>query len=510
MSRSVVALVALTVSVATPFSTVEAQQVGQPPSTGSSQPAEAEDTAAPEAEKALLAGAWQGTLDAGVKLRIVFQIQRTAEGKLSATLDSPDQGVKGIRVDEVELVDDRLRMSVKSIGGTFEGKLASGHVVGKWLQGGASLPLDLERTEKPSEIKRPQTPQPPFPYDQRDVTYENRGAGIKLAGTLTLPRAPRPCPAVLLITGSGAQDRDETLLGHKPFLVLADYLTRRGVAVLRVDDRGVGGSSGELSKSTTADLAEDVLAGVEYLKTCPEVDSQRIGLIGHSEGGLIAPLAAVRSPDVAFIVLIAGPGVSGEEILYAQGALIAQAAGSKPEAVASQRALQERLFAVVKDLDGKSSATADLTQEQVAEQLAAAKKRLQEMIVGIAILAPEEQRKAAEATATAQIEMLLTPWFRYFLTYDPYPTLAKVSCPVLAVIGEHDLQVPPAQNLSAIERALQEGGNKDHLVRQLPGLNHLLQTSQSGAPSEYGQIEETIAPAALAVIGDWIVARSVK
>jgi len=454
-----------------------------------------------------LAGTWQGTLDAGVKLRIVFQIQRSADGKLSATLDSPDQGAKGIRVDEVDLSGDVLKMTLKSLGGGFEGKLSTGEIVGKWSQGGLSFPLVLKSTEKPVEIKRPQMPQPPFPYDQREVTYNNEKAGITLSGTLTLPRMPRPCAAVLLITGSGAQDRDETLLGHKPFLVLADYLTRRGVAVLRVDDRGVGGSSGNLAQSTTDDLAADVLAGVEFLKTCPEIDPQRIGLLGHSEGGLIAPLAATRSSQVAFIVLLAGPGVTGEEILYAQGALILRASGAKPEAIARQRGLQERLFAVVKEFARESAPPADAskpTDSKSSADVSATRKRLVEMMSGIEIFLPEEQRQAAQSRAAAQAEMLLTPWFRYFLTYDPYPTLAKLKCPVLALIGEHDLQVPPDQNLPVIEKALISADNMDHSVRELPGLNHLFQTSSSGSPAEYGEIEETIAPAALEVIGDWI------
>ncbi|MBI2826763.1 MAG: alpha/beta hydrolase [Planctomycetia bacterium] len=455
-----------------------------------------------------IAGIWQGTLEVGVKLRIVFHINAADDGKLTGTLDSPDQGAKGIKIDKVEFTDGALRLSIKAIAGAFEGKLdeSTGKIAGKWSQGGASLPLVLEAVDKPPELHRPQEPKRPYPYDEEEVTYENAAAGVKLAGTLTLPRAGGPFAAVLLITGSGAQDRDESLLGHKPFLVLADYLTRRGIAVLRVDDRGVGGSTGNLNEATTEDLAGDALAGVALLKSRKDIDPRRIGLVGHSEGGLIAPLAAIRGDDVAFIVLIAGPGTTGEEILYAQGALIGRAGGATDEAVATQRKIQERMFAVVKEVDRAQ-------REKPAEKpdIAAAEKQLADILVEATADLPDEQKKAAgdaQALAQAQSKQVLTPWFRYFLVYDPRPTLAKIRCPVLAVIGERDLQVPPKENLPEIEKALTSGGNKDFTLRELPGLNHLLQPCKTGSPAEYGQIEETMSPAALELIGDWIVKRS--
>jgi fermentation-respiration switch protein FrsA (DUF1100 family) len=341
-----------------------------------------------------------------------------------------------------------------------------------------SLPLVLERTEKTPELHRPQEPKSPYPYRVEEVVYEN--AGITLAGTLTLPDSGAPFPAVLLISGSGAQDRDETMFGHRPFLVLADNLTRRGIAVLRVDDRGVGGSTGDLSQATSEDLADDVLAGVEYLKTREEINPQQIGLIGHSEGGIIAPIVAVQSPDVAFIVMMAGTGLPGEDILYTQGALIARANGVSEEEIAQNRVLQERLFAVLK-------------QEQndtVAEE------KLREIL---------DETELSEENKQTQIQTMLTPWFRYFLTYDPAPTLMNVQIPVLAINGEKDLQVPPKENLQAIEEALEAGGNQDYTIKELPGLNHLFQTAQTGLPSEYAKIEETMSPSALTVIGDWIV-----
>jgi pimeloyl-ACP methyl ester carboxylesterase len=454
-----------------------------------------------------IAGSWQGTLDLGIKLRIVFNIAKSDDGKLSGTLDSPDQAANGIRISEITFAGDALRLAVKSIGGSFEGKLdaAAGEIAGHWAQEGQLLPLTLKPIDKPPELNRPQVPKKPYPYDEEEVSYENQTAGIKLAGTITLPRTKGPFPAVLLISGSGAQDRDESLLGHKPFLVLADDLTRRGIAVLRVDDRGVGGSTGNSVTATTADFVGDVMAGVEFLKSRQEIDPRRIGLVGHSEGGLIAPAAAVRTDDIAFIVLIAGPGVTGEEILYAQGALIMRAGGASDEAIAKQRTQQEQMFAIVKDFDKQVAGQSGTVLGDAAE---AAKEKLKQLVVAAPAELPEDQRKTARIQGEAQPRLLLSNWFRYFLTYDPRPALAKVRCPVLAVIGERDLQVPPKDNLLEIERALKAGGNADYTLRELPGLNHLLQTCKTGSPAEYGQIEETISPDALALIGEWIVERA--
>jgi pimeloyl-ACP methyl ester carboxylesterase len=312
---------------------------------------------------------------------------------------------------------------------------------------------------------------------------------VKLAGTLTFPRGKGPFPAVLLITGSGPQDRNESLLGHKPFLVLADYLTRQGIAVLRVDDRGVGGSTGSTPNSTTENFAADVMAGIEFLKTCKEIDPKQIGLIGHSEGGMIAPLVAAQNSDVAFIVLMAGAGLTGEEILYMQGAMIMKANGASVHQLAKQRATQESMFKILKE----------------EKDPAAAEKRLREEL---SKSLTEEEKKKAEQTIAVHIKLSNTPWFRYFLTLDPRPALRKVKCPVLALNGENDLQVSANENLREIEAALKAGGNNDVTIARLPKLNHLFQTSQTGSPNEYIKIEETIAPVALKTIGDWILKRT--
>ena len=441
-------------------------------------------------------GIWLGAIKAGsIELRIVFHISFRPGGVYSATMDSPDQGATGIPVSLVTFAEGKLRLDVKAASAVYEGVLQpdGNTMAGQWQQSGMSFPLELKRTEKPIEsAQRPQEPQKPYPYLEKEVTYENAAAKITLAGTLTQPEGAGPFPAVILITGSGAQDRDETVFGHKPFWVLADYLTRRGIAVLRVDDRGVGGSTGEIAKATSQDFAQDVRCGIEYLRSLPEINGRQIGLLGHSEGGIIAPMVAGETSDVAFIVLLAGTGITGEEILYLQGALINQASGATPEIVALNRKIQQMLFTITKqEKDNK------MAQEKI-------KQALSDLIATL----PAEQKKALEPmlqAQEAQFQAVLSPWFRFFLTYDPKPTLRRVKCPVLALNGEKDLQVPPKENLKAIEESLQAGGNKSFTVKELANLNHLFQTCQTGLPLEYSKIEQTFAPEALKIIGDWIL-----
>lgn len=444
-------------------------------------------------------GIWEGKLKVpGAELRIVFKISKNQDGALTATLDSPDQGAKDIPIEEVIFEDNTLSLEVKSAGGIFEGKVNQDFSVieGEWKQSGQALPLTIKRVDKAVEILRPQEPKKPYPYIERQVEYTNLKAGVKLVGTLTLPSGQGPFPAVLLITGSGPQDRDETIFNHKPFLVLADYLTRQGVAVLRVDDRGVGGSTGDFSRATSEDFASDVLAGIEYLKTCKEIDAKKIGLIGHSEGGLIAPMVAIKSPDVALIVLMAGTGLTGEEILYLQGALISRAMGVSEEDITKNRQFNEKIFSLI-----RQEKDVKIIEEKLRQMFMADWTELNE----------EEKNKIGdpEVFLEAQLQSLLSPWFRFFLTYDPKPTLSKVKCPVLAINGEKDLQVPPKENLSAIEEALKSGGNQDYTIKEIPNLNHLFQTAQIGLPSEYGKIEETISPIALKIITDWILEHTI-
>ncbi len=455
----------------------------------------------PPAPADSVVGTWLGTLTVpGGQLRIVFHVTRDSTGALTATLDSPDQGVAGIPVNAVVVSNDSLRLDVQAVLGSYEGKIgADGSTIdGTWRQGGLALPLKLARTDEDvAPPPRPQEPKPPYPYAEEDVGFDHPEDGIRLAGTLTLPRSEGPHPAVVLISGSGPQDRNETVFNHRPFLVLADYLTRRGLAVLRFDDRGVGASTGDFSTATSEDFAGDVRAGIAYLKTRPDIDPAKIGLVGHSEGGLVAPMVAAEAPgEVAFIVLLAGTALTGEEILYLQGELIARANGASDEAIALNRSTQARLFEVLKHEPDSTAAAA---------QMRAA------LLDALDAVSDEEKEALGFAGADedelidGQIRQLLTPWFRYFVRYDPRPTLRKVQCPVLAVIGEKDLQVPPTENLREIEAALQAGGNTDYRVVELPGLNHLFQTAGTGAPAEYARIEETIAPSALQLLGDWIV-----
>jgi pimeloyl-ACP methyl ester carboxylesterase len=444
-----------------------------------------------------LPGVWLGPLKVGaVELRQGVTIKAGSDGKFTGTISSLDQDAKEYPLDVVELKDKAVRLELTLSKAVFEGTLSDDgkEIAGKWLQGGLNLPLTFKKVDALPTAKRPQTPKKPYPYDEHDVTFENTGANVKLAGTLSVPRGAGPHPAAILISGSGGQDRDETIFNHKPFLVLADYLTRRGIAVLRYDDRGMGKSTGNLATATTEDLAGDTAAGLAFLKTRKDIDPKRIGLIGHSEGGIIAPLLASRSNDVAFIVMLAGPGLPGEDILYLQGQTGLKLAGAMEAQLTRQRKLQEKLFAVLKK---------EPDNDKVAKL---ARAEFDALLADL----PEAEKKEAEAMkgqVEAQVKMLASPWMRFFILHDPRPALKQVRCPVLALIGEKDFQVPPKENAAEIKKAFEAGGNKDATVQELPHLNHLFQTSKTGALSEYGQLEETFAPAALELIGDWVVKR---
>ena len=455
----------------------------QPPAEVDLKRAPAQAAAKP-AEPASIDATWLGSLDAGaIKLRIVFKIATTPTG-LTAQMQSPDQGPTWLDATSVTRAGDSLSIALKQFAIVYDGKIAAdaNSIDGTFTQMGNPLALALKRVTDQSqlELPRPQNPVKPYPYREEDVSYPNKSAGITLAATLTIPPGKGPFPAVLLIAGSGPHDRDESLLGHKPFLVLSDYLTRKGIVVLRADKRGIGKSTGNYAAATTADFASDAEAGVAYLKTRPEVDVHKIGLVGHSEGAIIAPMAAVADHNVAFVVMMAGSAVPGDQIIVEQGRLIAMAAGESKEK-ADEDALKQRetLTAVETEKD-----PADLNQ-----------------LLGTKLAADG----VPEGQIPAQIKALTSPWMRYFLTYDPATTLRKLTIPVLALSGSLDLQVPPAQNLPAIRKALAEAGNRHAEVDELPGLNHLFQDAKTGSPAEYGQIEETISPVALDKIANWIL-----
>jgi pimeloyl-ACP methyl ester carboxylesterase len=439
-------------------------------------------------------GIWLGSLKvSGINLRIVFNITKAGEGSYKATMDSPDQGAKDIPVEKVTFADNKVKIEMPNIQGVYDGTLSAEgtKLNGTWTQAGRVFPLDLDKTEKPVVLNRPQEPKPPFPYNSEDVSYVNKTEGDTLAGTFTFPKEGGPFAAVVMITGSGAQNRNEEVFGHKPFLVISDYLTRHGIAVLRFDDRGFGKSTGDYKSATSKDFATDVLAGVEYLKTRNEVNKKEIGLIGHSEGGLIAPMVAAKSSDVAFIVLMAGPGLPGDSILIMQAALISKAEGASQDDVAKAEVVNRKIYDIINNEPDSIKAHNDITAifEKYYDSLPDS----------------EKAKTGDKNTALKMLSRIETPWFKYFIKYDPRPTLEKVKCPVLAIDGSKDLQVPPKEDLAAIKEALTKGGNKNFETIELKGLNHLFQTCTTGAPSEYNKIEETISPIALKTIGDWIL-----
>jgi uncharacterized protein len=438
-----------------------------------------------------IVGLWQGTLSSqGMELRVVFHVEKDSNGTLNATMDSPDQGAKGIVVDKVTVRGDSIALEVKMIGGGYYGSIQPGDSAmnGMWKQRGASLPLELHTIREVAVIHHPQEPTPPLPYTSEDVSYRNEEAGITLAGTFTKPNSGGPFPALLLITGSGPQNRDEELLGQKPFLVIADYLTRRGIAVLRVDDRGVGKSTGNFGTATTIDFAGDVRSGIKFLTTRSDVNPRKIGLLGHSEGGMIAPMVANQSSDVAYIVLLAGPSLRGDQILYLQSSLISAAMGLPAERISHNLRLNHALFAIV------------ASESDTAKLVAKIRSAVEQSMSEDTVMGGKVNEQEAEMTARE----ISSPWFRFFLTYDPAPALEKVMCPVLALNGSKDLQVPAEEDIKGMEAAFKKSGNQHARAMVLPGLNHLFQKAETGLPQEYAKIEETVNPEALKIIGDWI------
>ncbi|MDY0201631.1 MAG: alpha/beta hydrolase [Bacteroidales bacterium] len=439
-----------------------------------------------------ITGQWNGALKIqGIQLRLVLNVTQTDNG-YTATLDSPDQGATGIPVTSITFENPNVKFTVTNIGIEYNGELKGDEVIGVFTQFGQNFPLNLTRQKiEKEEVKRPQEPIEPYPYYSEDVIFQNTKANISLAGTLTLPKKEGKYPVVILITGSGPQDRNEELLGHKPFLVISDYLTRNGIGVLRYDDRGVGESTGDFSTATSADFATDVESAIAYLKTRKEVNKKKIGLIGHSEGGIIAPMVASKSKDVSFIVLLAGTGIRGDKLLLLQQELIARASNVSESDIKKAKNLNTELFKMVIESNDGSSLKADLTS-------------LINKMLNNDTNAEIADAMAQEEYVSRQINQLTSPWMLFFIRFDPATTLEKVKCPVLAVNGEKDLQVPPTENLTAIKNALNKGGNKNVTTIEFPNLNHLFQECETGSPSEYSIIEQTFSPEALHEITKWI------
>jgi alpha-beta hydrolase superfamily lysophospholipase len=457
--------------------------------------------AAPATEAASppsVAGIWQGTLAVPTaRLRLVVKLREEA-GALTGTLDSIDQGARDLPVDTIRYEGGRLTLELKALGARYEGLVAASGdaIAGAWSQGGGSLPLTFKRDVNVPVVKRPQEPMRPLPYREDEVAYESV-PGVRLSATLTLPAGDGPFPAVVLITGSGPQDRDESLAGHRPFYVLADALTRRGFAVLRADDRGIGRSTGDFWGVTSSEeFATDALAGVRFLAAREDIRRDAIGLVGHSEGGLVAPLAAVRDAreahNLKFLVLLAGPGVPLGDILVEQDRLILAARGVPASFIDADAAMLRRLIEIVKsDADVERAATTMRTE-----------------LAAYAAELPEPARAPVTAQIEQQVRQMNSPWMRSMLAYDPLPALRHLALPVLAVFGGRDLQVPAAQSRAPLESAIRLAGHPASRVVELPGLNHLFQAAPTGAPAEYSAIEETMNPAALELVGDWLVERA--
>ena len=441
-----------------------------------------------------LIGNWIGAIDIqGTKLTLVIRFSFNDKDSLIAVMDSPDQGAKDIQVSKLTIRNDSVIIRVKKLSVTISGLLNKNDSTINCLfrQSIMSSPLLLKKTDKVPTLLRPQEPKPPYPYKVTEVSFENYIDSISLAGTLTLPEKGDKFPVAIMITGSGPQNRDEELVGHKPFLVIADYLTRHGIAVLRYDDRGIGKSKGDFNKATSLDFANDVEAAINYLKKHPNIDVSKIGLIGHSEGGLIAPIIASRNKDVNFIVLLAGPGLTGEQILLKQAVLIAKAEGIDEKEIKETTTISEEIYKILIKTPNNSKAA-----EKIKKVYAKATKKMSD----------EEKEKSGlnEGRRDLTIQQVTSKWFRTFLITDPQIYLSKVKCAVLALNGANDLQVPPDEDLAAIESALKIAGNTNYKTMKLPELNHLFQHSKTGSPNEYSKIEETISPEVLQIMSDWI------
>ena len=433
-----------------------------------------------------ITGKWTGSLDIqGTKLNLVFNIDKSGEN-YTATMDSPEQNVQGIPITTVTFQKPTVKMTIEMAGVEYNGTLnASDEIIGNFSQAGTTFPLNLSKKKR-----KPQEPIE-FNYYTENVTFQNKKDNISLGGTLTLPSKEGKFPVVVLISGSGAQNRDSELLGHKSFLVIADYLTKKGIGVLRFDDRGVGESKGDRNTSTTKDFATDVSAAVEYLKTRKEINIKKIGLIGHSEGGLIAPMVAANSKDISYIVLLAGSGIPGDELLLQQTYLIGKDNGLSEEELKETVTANAKVYDIIK----------------TEKNLEVAKQKLTAIVQASFDDLPADQKlpqDQIDSIITQQVAMVISPWFQYFVSYNPSLILKDVKCPVLVLNGEKDVQVPSKANTQAIKNALEKGGNKKVTVVEFPNTNHLFQECTTCTIEEYEKIEQTFSPIVLKQISDWI------
>ena len=430
-------------------------------------------------------GTWQGAIETGnMRMRLQLHLSHDEQGHLIAALDSLDQSIQGIPASQVTEKASDLKLELSAFGAEYTGTLdpTKNKIAGDWSQHGNVEKLDFQRSDRVLELRRPQNPTKPFPYAEEQISFP-ASAGATLAATLTIPPGAGPFPAAVLIAGSGPTDRDESLAGHKPFLVLADLLTRKGIAVLRYDKRGVAQSTGDFAASTMDDFTQDEQAALQYLKSRKEVDAKRLGIIGHSEGGILAALAATHSNDVNWLVLLASPATSGEKTLLRQSELIARTGGLPEEQITRSLEFDRKAYAAVREEKDTAALTRRLTALVDQSGLSAA---------------------MPPAAVQAQIRTMTSPWFRQFLDYDPAPGYEKIKCPVLAMNGTRDLQVDSAENVPLLRKAFESSGNKDVTIVEVDGVNHLFQTAQSGSPALYGAIEETMSPEVQTAIANWV------
>lgn len=438
-------------------------------------------------------GDWYGDIDiSGMKLGFVLHIKSENE-TLKSIFDIPKQNAKDIAMTSTTFADNQLTVSSKELGGEFKAEYREGKFIGSFSQNGGVFPFSMsQEVREEKKTLRPQEPKPKFNYKIEEVMFENKMDKVTLAGTLTLPKGKGPFPAVVLVSGSGPQDRNEEILGHKPFWVIADYLTNKGIAVLRYDDRGVGKSTGDFSQGTTEDFARDASAGVEFLMSVKTIDPSKVGIVGHSEGGTIAPIVAANPKNnIGFIVLLAGTAIPGTEILLKQQELIAAINGASEEEIRFNSVMSTAIFQFLRD-----NSESETVKKDMAEYLSSyMDEHATELPEGI----------SKKDRVDVLVNTYVTPWMLNFLLYDPKFAFLNVKCPVLALNGSNDLQVTPKENLSTFQALAKKSGNTHVQTIECPGLNHLFQHSETGSPNEYAEIEETFSPEVLELITDWIL-----
>jgi pimeloyl-ACP methyl ester carboxylesterase len=432
-------------------------------------------------------GTWQGAIETGnMRIRLQMHLSHDDKGQLVAAIDSIDQGVQGIPASRVTEKGGELKFEIAAFNASYTGTLSAtkNEINGQWSQNQNSEALNFRRSEQPLEVRRPQTPSKPFPYKEEEVSFLAGDGKSILAATLTVPPGSGPFPTAVLLAGSGPNDRDESIAGHKPFLVLSDFLTRKGIVVLRYDKRGSGKSTGDFASATIEDLEKDARAVLTFLKSRKEVDDKRLGVIGHGEGAILAAILATTSSDnVHWAVLLAPQATDGERTLLRQSELVARTGGMAEEQISRSLEFDRKAYKAVKE----------------EKDFAVLQKRLEALV--------QESGMSASmppAAIQAQIRSMTSPWFREYLTFDPEPILEKISCPVLVLSGDRDLQVDTVENVPLLRKALESSGNKGFTVVEIEGVNHLFQKAQSGSPALYGAIEETIAPEVLTAIGNWV------